>query len=696
MEALHAGKYTTAEGDGAFSPADAANTLYYPTQDKKADIVAYYPYTAIGADLMVPVSVADQSKLSEIDFMVADKVTGKNASDSEVSLTFRHKLVKLDLSVDCTASASGVDLSAATIALYGTPATAQWDLATDSLTAGKVTADSIAIPAQYSEADKKLTATAIVIPCDAEGVKLVITAGNHSYDVAFTSDMALKAGTKNTLRVHLSYTEATVEASVADWTTGVEADLQNLKITTSGTADDLTDNSAFTALNLFVNALDSTSYAYTKSEDGAWTSTSPLYLDELPADAKLYAQATQGEADAVTALTDALGTDATEVKGGTAALAFRHLLAQMSINLAAAEGFVASLDSAVVTTPAMIKDYTVGIDAEGHMAAVAGTETQAYTLADTVAHLVVPQTLAANSVFTVKLANGNTYTAALAEAVTLTAGKHTTVTLTLQNTAAGVKVAVTDWGTAAAAAAVRLAGLTDGTVTYAANEGDALTVYYNEVGSDAISGSFKYEEEVWTVNTPLYWDEMAQDGFTKQFIAVLTPADKTAPFADFFVGKATDVTYGSEVTFTLQHAAAQLTFQIEAGTGIADLATEVPTRTLTLGAGEAAAVNADGTIDYGTLADTDYTIAAEALYVTPQTLAETHVVTLTRANGNKYVLKLADLKDSEGNALFADGKLEAGKHYTITLTVNESTVGIKASIAAWTEVSGSGTLTPQF
>ena len=459
-----AGKYITAQGNGAFEPADKANTLYYPTQNKKADIVAFYPYANLGADLKVPVNVANQTKLSAIDLMVADKVKGKSAADGEVSLTFRHKLVKIDLSIDCTQSAADVDLSKATVALHGTPATAEWSLSAGTLKTGA--AATIDIPTVYK--GNKLTATAIVIPCDVKGVKLVVIVGNHAYDVPFTEKMLLAAGTKNTLRVHLERTAAIVEASVADWTTGVSSDL----------------------------------------------------------------------------------------------------------------------------------------------------------------NLV-------------------------------------------------------------------LRGITDGTVTYAANEGDILNVYYNTVSTDAVQGSFKYENNAWTSNTPLYWDEIAQTGYTGQFIAVLTPAAKTTPFADFFVGTATGVTFGSEVSFTLQHAAAQFSFVIKAGTGIDDINTEVPTRTITLGEGDATGMNADGTINYGTLTNKNYTIGTEALFVTPQTLADSHVVTLTRANGNKYTVKLTDLMNGT-DKLFTGGKVEAGKHYTITLTVNESTVGITAGIADWTDVEGSGTAKPEF
>ena len=699
-----AGKYITAQGNGAFEPADKANTLYYPTQNKKADIVAFYPYANLGADLKVPVNVANQTKLSAIDLMVADKVKGKSAADGEVSLTFRHKLVKIDLSIDCTQSAANVDLSKATVALHGTPATAEWSLSTGTLKTGA--AATIDIPTVYK--GNKLTATAIVIPCDVKGVKLVVTAGDRAYDVPFTSNMVLTAGTKNTLRVHLAHTEATVEASIEDWTTGVEADLANLQVVVSGTPDTLDGEApTFNSMTLYVadeekkdfslGADDATlgeAHIYTFAND-VWSSTAPIYLDFLKSTTVIYGMTTNSTADAVTGLTDILGTDATAVKGGVAAFTFRHLLAQMSITLAQGEGFTPSLDGAVITTPAMIKGYTIATDADANMTAVAGTETQAYTLTDDDAHLVVSQTLAKGSVFTVKLSNGNTYTAALAEAVTLEAEKNTTITLTLNTTATGVKVAMTDWGTAAAEAAMKLAGLTDGTVTYAANEGDILNVYYDEVSTDAVQGSFKYENNAWTSNTPLYWDEIAQTGYTGQFIAVLTPAAKTTPFADFFVGKTTGVTFGSEVDFELQHAAAQFSFVIKAGTGIDDINTEVPTRTLTLGEGDATGMNADGTINYGTLTNKNYTIGTEALFVTPQTLTDSHVVTLTRANGNKYTVKLTDLMNGT-DKLFTGGKVEAGKHYTITLTVNESTVGITAGIADWTDVEGSGTAKPEF
>ena len=911
-----AGKYVTADGTGAFAPADKANTLYYPTQNKKADIVAFYPYTELTGETVVPVNVSDQTKLAAIDLMVADKVTDKSATDAEVSLAFRHKLVKLELTVDCNESAEGVDLSKAAVALHGTATTATWDLIAATLTTDASSVKAIAIPVNHNATSNTLSGTAIVLPGDAKDVKLVITAGEYAFDVPFTAGMALKAGTKNTLKVHLNRTEATVEASVEDWTTGVTVDLESLKLTTAGTDGNLaeveslqlwladkadakvtytwdataeawntttpfyleglkedalffarhtpeatdavtgladvlgnttgvavkdggialtlehlmarlnitvahgtnfpesvslegatitlpgvkpeaefddanvttatgdaktltlsaatpyiivpqtlaagtavtvnlkngnsyrttlaeavelkqgttntlaltldptataialsvkewetgTEASAqlalvitgtpdtpqgsaptFTALSLqlaeapvknFSSATSGarlgTTYAY-EYADGAWKSTNPIYLDELPATAVVYANVYNTDAegadilDEVTGLKDALVAGPVAIKGGAAAIEFRHALAQLTVKTAKGAGFTPDLAGATVTTPALAKSARMNTDADGLLYFAAGTETTTYTIADEEAHLVVPQTIAAGSVFSVKLSNGNTYEAALAEAVTLEAGKNTTLTLTLKPTAAGIKTTVTDWGTAAASAEVKLAGITDGTVSITAAEGDRLTIAY---GTD-LTATYTYTAGAWASNAPLYWDDIAKNTFTGTFSAEYIFATKTTPVEDKLTGTLTGATYGSELSFTLSHTTAKMSFTFKGdGASITDAEVAAFTKTIALGS-------------------ETYTIADAAMHFAPQTLTDANVITLTRSNGNTYTVKLSELMNGTA-ALFTGGKVEAGKHYAITLTVSETSVGIKAEIADWTTVNGSGSMTPDW
>ena len=413
--------------------------------------------------------------------------------------------------------------------------------------------------------------------------------------------------------------------------------------------------------------------------DGAWSSANPIYLDELTETSVIYATVYNADVsgadiqDEVTGLKDALVAGPVAIKGGAAAIEFRHALAQLTVKTAKGAGFTPDLAGATVTTPALAKTASINTDADGLLHFAAGTETTTYTIADEEAHLVVPQTLAAGSVFSVKLANGNTYEAALAEAVTLEAGKNTTLTLTLKPTAAGIKTTVTPWGEAAASAEVKLAGITDGTVSITAAEGDQLTIAY---GTD-LSATYTYTASAWTSDAPLYWDDIARETFTGTFSAEYTFATKTTPVEDKLTGTLTGATYGSELSFVLSHTTAKMSVTFKGdGTSVTDDEVAAFTKTIALGS-------------------ETYTIGTTAMHFAPQTLTDANVITLTRSNGNTYTVKLTDLKNGTA-ALFTDGKVEAGKHYAITLTVSETSVGITASIADWTTVNGSGAMTPDW
>lgn len=448
-----AGKYTTADGKGAFAPADKDNTLYYPTQNKKADIVAFYPYAPLTGEAVVPVSVASQTKLSAIDLMVADKLTDKSATDDAVTLTFRHKLVKLDITVDKEDTAAGIDLSKAVVSISGAPLKASWNLAAEALTVDAASKASVELPATYTAATDRLSAEAILLPGAAEGVKILITASGATFAAALPGD--LKAGTKNSLRIHLKMTGVKVEAAVTDWTTGVAAERS-----------------------------------------------------------------------------------------------------------------------------------------------------------------------------------------------------------------------------------VRFEGILPGDVQLTANEGDQLAISY---AKDNLKGLYTYASGAWTSSKPLFWDDIAQQGYTGEFAAEYTFATKTTPVEDKLVGTATNVAYGGTMSLALAHTTAKLSFTFE-GDGTTTTDDEVATfeKSLTLGSNT-------------------YTIPDGSMNVAPATLAATDVITLTRPNGNTYAVKLSELQVESGKMTDEStgrtstlSSIEAGTHYILTLTVSETSVGISASIADWTEVNGSGTMTPEF
>lgn len=121
--------------------------------------------------MIVPVNVSDQTELAAIDLMVADKVTDKSATDAEVSLAFRHKLVKLEYTIDKLDVPADADLTKAEVTIEGTPAKASWSLTDAALTADAASKTAITLPAHSATADV-LTGAAILVPCSTEGVTI--------------------------------------------------------------------------------------------------------------------------------------------------------------------------------------------------------------------------------------------------------------------------------------------------------------------------------------------------------------------------------------------------------------------------------------------------------------------------------------------------------------------------------------------
>ena len=636
--------------------------------------------TAVPADQ----STADAAKASDLLMAFAEP-----SYKSTIELNFKHALSMVEVNLTNGGGMTDAELSTASLTIDGLQT--QYTVAGTVATASGTAATGL-IPLKNG-ANFQFIAPAQQLAANGLTMNFTVTINDEpvAYTYKNTADLTLVDGKKTVFNISVSKTAIQVAVAVEDWTIG-ESHSETLTIAITGTADELTGTAGnITELSVTPFAekqIDATyeamakSHTYTKGTDGTWTSNAPIYLDNLTAGSVLYAGAynmdEQGTIiqDGVTSLYDYLGSDAVSVKGGAAAFTLRHLQAQMTVKLQAGTGFTASLDGATISTPTMTNATQVGTDAEGNMVIKEkANATGTYSIASDATHIVVPQTLAANSIFTVKLANGNTYEAKLTKDVTLAAGVNTTITLTLEPTKVGVSAAVTAWGEAAAAATVQLAGITAGDVSVTAAEGDQLTITYAQ---DNLTAIYTYANSAWGSTAPLYWDDITKSTFTGNFTAEYVFATKTAPVEDKLVGTITNAAYGSALSFNLAHTTAKMTFTFKGdGTTTTDEEVEAFTKTITLG-------------------DATHTIIADAMHFAPQALNDANTIVLTRPNGNTYTVKLGELKDTNDAAIFGTNGIEAGKHYQITLTVNETSVGISATIAEWTDVSGSGTVTPDF
>lgn len=667
---------------------------FYAVSPSDADM------TAVPADQ----STADAAKASDLLMAFAEPSYKRT-----IELNFRHALSMVEVNLTNGGGMTDAELSTASLTIDGLQT--QYTVAGTTATASGTAATGL-MPLKNGA---KFQFIAPAQELAASGLTMNFTVTINDEPVAYTykntADLTLADGKKTVFNISVSKTAIQVAVAVEDWTIG-ESRNETLTIAITGTADEVTDNSAFTSMNLWLaserlanysSATSTTlgaSYTYTKGDDGAWTSESPIYLDEMTANSVIYAMATNTTAaDAVTRFSDYLLAGPVTVQGGAAAIQFRHGMAQMTVNLVKGENFPEEITGATISTPEMLESTAMvtTINEDLHFVA-RGSETVNYTIASGATHIVVPQTLAKDAVFTVTLANGNTYEAKLDEAVTLAAGVNTTITLTLKPTKVGVSAAVTAWGEAAAAATVQLAGTNSEIgITGITEAGDLALTYVKDNALTTTATTFTYNGTAWSNATPLYWDEIAPAA-PYTFAALFTPAGDGLQ-RDYLVGLGTATTHGAQVALgNMTHALAKLTITLEAGTGVTADELTALTKQVMLTDYTAVAVNADGTANI-TMASEASAIAfttGTVLFVAPQALTDANTIVLTRPNGNTYTVKLGELKDAQQAAIFTDSKIEAGKHYQITLTVNETSVGISATIAEWTDVSGSGTVTPDF
>lgn len=685
-----------------------------------------YPFYAVmPADASTANSsvAANQSKgITASDLMMA---YAEPSYKNTIALEFSHLLSMVEVNLSDGGGMTADELAGAALTIDGLKTA--YTLIAGNSTSAPATAtakgsSTNGLKPMKNGANFQFIAPAQELAANGLTMDFTVTINGEKVSYTYKNDDALTlvAGKKTVFNITISKTALSLgDVVVTDWVEGTFASAA-LRIAVTGTAEELEGTAGnITFLDIAVadgvrknatydgqnQAQQQMLHNYTKSDGGTWSSTNPIYLDALTADHVLYASTINVDAnggqiqDAKTGLYDYLGSDAVEVKGGAAAFALRHLMAQMTVKLATGTGFTASLEGATITTPNMITAANLGTDADGNMAMKAGDASGAYSVSSETTHLVVPQTLAANSIFTVQLANNNTYEAKLSEAVELAAGVNTTIILTLMPTQVGVAATVTEWGTAAASATVQLARTSSEVALNRITEAGDLTLTY--VLDNALSNTattFSFDGKAWTNDTPLYWDQITLAA-PYTFAAFFTPETAGTVETDYLVGKGTAQTHGAQVVLgELKHAMAKMTITLAAGTNVTADELVALNRTLNVKKSTAVSVNVDGTAHI-TMPDdvtaADFT-SGTSFFVAPQALTDANTIVLARANGNTYTVKLTDLKDYNQAVIFTDNKITAGQHYQIELTVNETSVGISAAIAPWTEKNGSGTATPDF
>ncbi|MEG1544568.1 MAG: fimbrillin family protein [Tannerellaceae bacterium] len=451
-------KYTTAAGlVGSFSPTAQAQTIYFPKDGSEVDFMAYYPQReGMKADYKMPLTVADQTTSSKIDFMTAEHLEGFSKETPHVRLRFYHRLSKMIFQLKTEGNITPERLKGAEVSLIGMNTKGEYNLLTNQLTP-ELSARPILVPMNL---ETGATGQAIVLPRKAaRGVDLQIKLKDGgSYTAHMSDTLNLRAGYQYTFKLTLKKTEMTITADIQDWTDAGTIDKEADAIRIIGgttdkyfkTGDEMT---LFATTNI-TQGIDLGAYAYNASNQ-TWTSTPPDFWENIDGTGSVTFRASHLVApapDKSNQLPDMLLAEVKDVARYKAiTLPFVHAYSLLIVKLIApAGGYTeAELAQATITLPNYLTGATVG-----QAVYKPGTDRKDIQLSKVAGEVswkgcIQPQTIAPKTPYIIVGLNKNQYKVSTGanEAQAFVANKKLTIIITLKKTElTGISATYTDWG----------------------------------------------------------------------------------------------------------------------------------------------------------------------------------------------------------------------------------------------------------
>ena len=709
-----------AAADIPYTPTDGKLSLYYSAVGSEATtaftyaddkwssatplfwndllpVGSAYPFFAVAPALPIeaPTAATDQSTLeayANSDQLVAFTV----ATERRIALplTFKHLLSQFKVTLKAGVASTDpayIDPATATFSIGGvrTAYTISYDGATSAIPAvATVGGDAASIIPSAKAGSFYAVAPAQTFA--AGMLKLTFTIHGKAYTWSNKEAITSVAGMNIAINLSVQKTGITLLAdgiTLTDWDNSLTLDNQTVVVDglTDGTAE--AGNITPADGDLLELAANGKSAVYNFATP-AWVSESPLHWDDMPAGASTFdalytpvaAAVADNEKDYYTGAATAVAF------GAPINLKMIHAMSQVAITL---KGDDSGLLETITSKSLNIKGLKAITLAEG---IALNDKTKAIAFAPTNAYLVAPQALAGTSIKMVS-SNGHSYTLKLSDLTVgekpltaFEAGKSYAITATVTNMEVTLSVTLKDWEHVATdGKAVSIDGLTDGTLedsNITPANGDALKLW-----SGAQAATFTYDAAAWKSAAPIYWSNMPAGAST--FSAFYAPiAAAAGSEKDYLIGGAADVSFGSPVNLKMNHAMSQVKVVLVAGTGYANASFLAQLTGRAINLQKLASITDNGAV---TLKDATESITGataftnEAAYiVAPQLLdnASKTIKLTTAAQGHFYTLKLSDLK-VEGAALTA---FEAGKSYTITLTVDDKAVSISTNVAPWSPI----------
>lgn len=618
--------------------------------------------------------------------MTAEHLAGTSKNDPNVKLHFYHRLAKV--MIDLTTEDSSISLEGCKLSVKGLKTIGTYDIMKEKLTVDANSGADISIPVHKGNGE------AIFLPREAgAGVTFeVITANGGVYTATLKEDVPFKGGYKHILHIKLMKTPVTVSAAIEEWLDGPETHSNVIRVVTG--LKDSENVKAGDTLRLFLK--DQADYAFaakfTYNADGKWTTTTPMYWDDIKADPAHFIGTTVIDAKLNdTQMDDILVSKEAAVTSFTGVnLELQHAGSKAVVELKSTDGsFSASeLAGATITFPGY--KYTGKVNALGEFIISDGTKD---IIAKDGVAIFPPQTIKKGDVIAVATIGGRKYEIkATDENFDFGKGIAKKLIADMSKTKVEISAKIIPW----TEETHEFKDVRIGSADLAANSGDLvngdkLTLYTGTETERIKQGEhFTYNSTTnkWEYSEPanlLLWEKMPTTGNIYASITRLAISGDAAnhQLPDYITATPMVNDGGvsnTAVNFEMKHQVAKVIVVLKSKTYTLE---ELKSASVVLPSYETGATLNNGVFTRGTtkanitlpnLAENaENTFVSDASYLQPQEIAAKATIVKVTVKDRVY----------EANKESEVLKYEAGKVTTLIITLEKANVQISTSILPW-------------
>ena len=686
-------RYFTTTAGGNFTPGGASSIIYFPQNGDEVTFKSYYPYKeSLQRNMLIPVSVANQTTLPVIDFMSAEHLSGFSKNDPNVHLEFHHRLSKVIFNLSISEEVTGILPEDVSLTIKGMKTTGTYDLLNEKLIVDDASGADLALPIR----GKKTERTGIVLPRAAgSGVTFELGSANGSnFTAEMPADLELKSGYKYIFNLALEGSSMSLSVTIKDWIEGPTTNYDMLGITTP--AQDSYGVTVGDQMQVYIqngNVFDNLR-VFTYGSDGKWTTPNPVYWDEIQQDpvnlraTMVVTDEAKAKAASLNQIPDILIAQPLSVERNHAAdLIFNHAGSRVVVVLQSNIYSADEMNAATITLP----NYFIGGKEEKGVF-VPGTTRGNVTVDRTNASdnyaIIQPQPVSPDAGLVTVNIGGKTFTArTTSDGFLYEAGVAYKLIITVNENNVAVSATVVDWEPAdpqvfEVAEVTIPAGSTTGVAI-----GSRMTVYKKDGTAYSPWTTFTYTgNDVWSPDAPIHWNTVTDPSVDLRASLVAAQRLNSTQMDDLLIADDLNVATGVGANFTLRHAASKVVAIL-----VSDVFTETQLNnaTITMPQYLSGGSVVDGKFSNGQMV-TDIILAKSDQGSTRNTSTNTQIAIFqpqTIAAGKNIFKVTVGGRDYWAKA--PDGGLtyEAGYNYGVTIHINDNTLTVSAKVIDWTEQS---------